>query len=467
MSSSIHQINVNTVIVGAGAAGVGAAAGAAKNGADTLLVEAGPLVGGELLTGMTIDGAVNAVGEWINGGVVRELVDECAKMDGYVGLLNDHRLIRYVCYDPEVMKIAITRVLSRYGVRLLLHSFVQDVIVEDGRVSGLIVCNKMGRLLIRAENVIDCSGDGDIAVKAGAGWEMSDETGDLQPVSIMFRMANVEAEPLLRFVREHPDYVAVGESDAIRAGRTDQELVDSLYEQGQPCVFFKGEGPFLAQAIQSGEMYSTALIMIQPTSTPRREVCINTTRVWDLDPLHTLDLSKAMPVLYDQVWACTEFLRKRVPGFERAAFAAIAPRMGIRETRRIDGQYVLTEDDVMAGRKFDDVIAKGSHHIDIHGREKGQVRIAVANGGSYDIPFRCLVPKGLRNVLVAGRCLSSTRPAHGTARMMGPCLAMGEATGTAAALRQVENMDVDLSEFPIERLHARLRENGAILDGVH
>ncbi len=465
--SQLTEITAGTLIVGAGAAGIGAAVGAAKNGEDTILIEAGPLLGGELLAGMTINGAINARGEPIVGGVLTELVDECKKMDGYVGVLNDHRLIRYHAYDPEVMKIAITRVLDRYKVKVLLYSFVDEVVVENDRICGVTVVNKMGRLLVRANNVIDCSGDADLVAKAGRPTEISDDSGDLQPVSIMFRLCNVEAEPLLRFVRRHPDYVAVGESDVIRSGRTDQELVNALYEQGEPCVFFKGEGPFLRQAIECGEMYPTALIMIEPTSRQRREVNVNSTRVWDLNALDIDRLSMSVSTLHEQVWTCVRFLQNRVPGFEHSAFSAIAPRVGIRETRRIIGEYRLTETDVMEGRRFDDVVAKGCHHIDIHGRGAEQVRIAVAGGGSYDIPFRCLIPQRLSNVLAAGRCVSSDRAAHGTARNMGNCLAMGEAAGTAAAIRSQQNRDVSFSALSISPLQAKLKQNGAVLDGVH
>lgn len=467
MRTPIHNRQVDVVVIGGGAAGIGAAIAAARNGASTLLVDAGPTVGGELLTGMTIDGAVNGRGERVIGGPLDEILEECRAMDGLVGVFNDHRLIRYICIDPEVMKMAIVKVMARHGVKLLLHTFAEDVVVDGNRVTGVLVRNKAGRTLIAADSVIDCSGDGDIAAMAGAESEIGAEDGDLQPVSIMFRMADVETEPLLRFVRDHPDYVAVGESDAIRDGRTDKQLVEALYAQGQPCVFFKGDGPFLAEAIRRQEMFPTALIMIQPTSVPRKEVCVNSTRVWNVDPLETDQLSAAMPPLYEQVWTCVRFLKTRVPGFENAHFAAIAPRLGIRETRRIIGEYVLTDDDVIAGRKFEDGVAKGCHHVDIHGRDCGQVRIPVADGGSYDIPFRCLVPRGLGNVLVAGRCLSATRGAQGTARTMGPCIAMGAAAGTAAALRRTENAQSDFRDFPVARLRETLRSQGAILDGTH
>ena len=138
--------------------------------------------------------------------------------------------------------------------------------------------------------------------------------------------------------------------------------------------------------------------------------------------------------MLDQVWMCVNFMRKYVPGFENAVFSGIAPRIGIRETRRIVGEYVLTRDDVMQARKRDDGIGKGAHELDVHGSGAKHVRSTIKDGGSYDIPFGCLVPKNVPNMLVAGRCLSATREAHSSARVMGTCMAMGQAAGTAAAM---------------------------------
>lgn len=468
MEPVLNHHYYDTVVVGGGSAGIAAAAGAAKNGARTLIIDAGPSLGGELLSGMTIDGAINARGERIVGGVLDELIEELKKMDGYVGEFNDWRLIRYICIDPVVMQIAIMKVLRKYGVDILLHTTAENVIVEDSsnRVTGVIIRNKSGRSVVNAKVFIDCSGDGDLCTMAGAPFEMGATDGELQPVSMMFRIMGVEAEPLLAFVRDHPEYVAIGESEEIRGGRTDQEIVEELYKQGQPTVFFKGDGPLLSKAIEDGEMFPTALIMIQPTSTPRKEVCVNTTRVAHINGLNTKGVSGTMSELFDQITTCVNFLKRNVPGFENAHLSAIAPRIGIRETRRIMGDYVLTREDVAEGRKFDDGVAKGCHHIDIHQEGTKQVRIPIANGGSYDIPFRSLIPKTLKNVLVAGRCLSADRPAMGSARVMGSCLAMGQATGTAGAMFQSSNLD-DIRQLDVGHLRARLKEQGAIIDGTY
>jgi hypothetical protein len=468
MAQRFNQAHFDVVVLGGGASGVAAAASAAKNGRKTLIIESGTMLGGELLSGMSLDGVLNARGEYVVGGFSDELFAECRDMDGFIGPVHDQRLICYVCVDPEIMKIAVMRVLERHGVTPWLLTYAEDVVARDGVVTGLVVVNKSGRTLVTADHFIDCSGDGDLAVLAGAPYEISDATGDLQPVSLMFRMSNVDTRALLQFAQANVSSLAVGESDYIRGNRTDQQLVDLLVEQGQPSVFFKSEGPFLGDAIRRGDLAPTALIMIQPTSKARREVCVNATRVGgNIDGTDTAALSATVGTLMEQVWKTSEFLKKQLPGFGKATFAGLAPRVGVRETRRIMGDYVLTREDVVSGRKFPQTaIAKGAQHVDIHQSGTTQIRIPIANGGSYDIPFGCLLPRGLKNVMVAGRCLSATREGMGTARTMGPCMAMGQAAGTAAAMC-AERGHAEVRELPVADLQKRLKENGAVIDGVY
>jgi hypothetical protein len=461
------DLDADVVVLGAGAAGISAAIAAARTGARTLLIEAGPMPGGELISGMAIDGAVNGNGEWILGGIGREILEECERLGGYIGPLNDWRLIWYVCLDPEVMKLAVARCLARAGVRLLLHTFATDVVANDGRVEALRIINKQGRGTVRAPVFVDCSGDADIVKGAGGATLHGGPNGELQPVSLMFRMAGVQTETLLEFLRDHPEHFALGESDAIRRNRSDRELAEAAIEQGEPTVFLKGNGPLLKQAIDSGEMYPTALIMIQPTSRARREVCLNTTRVGEIDGIRTAALSETLVTLTDQVVQCSAFMRKHVPGFEQAVFSGIASRLGVRETRRIQGLATLTEDDVLQARKQSEGIGKGSHHVDIHQSGTGQIRIPVRDGGSYDIPWPCLLPQGVSNVVAAGRILSSDRGANGSARVMGPCLAMGQAAGTAAAMMLEHGGSVvDFARLDVQVLRAKLRAAGAILEGT-
>ncbi|WP_423459423.1 FAD-dependent oxidoreductase [Ottowia sp. VDI28] len=371
----------DVVVLGAGASGIAAALAAARGGARTILVESGPMPGGELISGMAIDGALNARGEWILGGVGRELLAECERLGGYIGPLNDWRLIWYVCLDPEVMKLAVARTLARAGVRLLLHTWANSVSMEGERVRALHVLNKEGRTEIRAPLFIDCSGDADIVRAAGGPVLQGGPDGELQPVSLMFRMSGVQTTPLLEFLHDHPEHFALGESEAIRQGRTDRELAQAARAQGEPTVFLNGNGPLVSAAIARGELYPTALIMIQPTSRQRGEVCLNSTRMGGIDGTRTRDLSATLAGLSEQVWQCCEFMRRHVPGFEQAAYSGIASRVGVRETRRIEGHACLSQEDVLTARKREDGIGKGSHHVDIHQSGTGQVRIPVEGEG--------------------------------------------------------------------------------------
>jgi hypothetical protein len=469
--NEMQVLSFDAVVLGGGSAGLAAAIAAARRGLKVALVEAGPAVGGELLSGIPIDGAITARGDWVTGGPTRELLEECATFDGYLGEVNDWRLIRYACFDPEAMRLAAPIVLARHGVRVFLHLMAVEAAVSGGRVRGLVCAGRGGRVLLEASVFLDCSGDAELTRLAGGEVETV-PAAELQPVSLMFRVAGVDATALLDFAVAHPENLAVGESPWLRGSRTDRELAEELRRQAQPAVFFKSDGPLLGDAIRAGEMYPTALLMLTPTSAARREVTVNSTRIAGLDA-SGMDaetgapaLGRANAVLAEQVRQCLAFLRARVPGFAQALFNGAAPRLGIRETRRIVGEERLTQEDVLAGRKRADGVAKGCHHVDIHGAGTEQVRIPIPDGGSYDIPYGALLPRGLDNVAVAGRCLSADRPAQGTARVMGGCMAMGHAIGAAAALWMEGNARGPLRDVPVGRLRDTIRAGGGVVDGI-
>lgn len=461
MAQTIESRHVDTLVVGGGSAGLAAAIAAEKNGADTLLVEAGPSVGGELLSGLPVLGCHNARGDWIVGGIIEELLSGCKSLNGYAGAACDYRLTSAVCVDPSVMKIVVQELLAKYGVSVLLYTFAVDVVTNGNKVEGIVCYNKSGRVLITADVIIDCSGDGDLAVKAGANYEKGSSTDELQPISLIFQMGNVNFESYLAFLRDNPNEFLLAENPVYPSSKED--CAKEVYKAGPP--FFTGlsaQGQLLRDAIESEEMFPTTAIYASTTNLDSEEVVLNTTRVTDIDATDPQQLSDALATLTDQVEQCTDFLRQEVPGFENAHLSRVSPRIGIRETRRVVGEYVLTREDVIDGKKSDTAIAKGAHHVDIHGKGTEQERIPVKDGGSYDIPFECLIPETIDNMFVAGRCLSADREAFGSVRVMGQCLATGQAAGTAAALYSHHDRD-DTRSISIKQLQETLSEQGAIL----
>lgn len=464
MGQAIRSRHYDVIVVGAGSAGVAAALAAADNGARTLLLESGPMVGGELISGLPIDGALNARGEWIVGGVMRELLDASGELGGYVGAVFDWRLNWGVCFDPEIFKVVLIEALAKRGVTTLLYTLAQDVVAADGRITGILAANKNGRTLLTADTFIDCSGDGDVAIAAGASFDQGGAMGETQPVSLVFRQGNVDYARFLAFQRDNPGQFMLAENPIIE--KSPAECAAAVANAGLPFSVLDARGSLLGGAMQDGRMYQTTAVYMWPTSLQRREVGLNTTRLAGIDATNVGALSDALSTLTTQVRQCEAFLRDEVPGFEDSHIVAVAPRVGIRETRRVVGEYELSTEDVLDGRKSEHGIAKGAHHVDLHGSGRDQHRVPVRDGRSYDIPYQSLIPKRLTNVLVAGRCFSSSREANGSARVMGPCMAMGQAAGTAAAL-MVTNGWVDARQVPTDRLRETIRSQGGVVDGTH
>lgn len=454
--------SADVVVIGSGPAGVAAACAAADNGAQVTLVEANPFPGGELVSGLPVDGCLNAKGEWLVGGPAQALFQGCRRRAGYIGPLFDWRLNWGVCLDPVAMRLAIVEELAARRVRLMLGSIVHGTAVRDGRITKIDVVRRQGRAQLAADVFVDASGDGVLAVLAGAEYEQP-EAAALQPVSLTFRLGNVDMPALMVFIRDHPEEFMLAESPVIK--KSPAECARELYAAGLPFVPLSAKGRLLGEAIAAGTVAPCTAAFMWPTSLARHEVGLNMTRLAGIDATDNAAWSAALPELASQVEKDVAFLRARVPGFADAVLADTAYTVGIRETRRIHGEAVLDDVAVREARRCADGIARGAHHIDIHSSGTAQTRIPVRGGGSYDISFGCLIPRGLINLLVAGRCLSATRLANGSCRVMGTCLATGQAAGTAAGMLAVETMP-DPRQLDVAVLRARLKAQGAVLDGV-
>lgn len=454
----------DVIVVGAGAAGTIAAITAGREGSRVALVDAAPYPGGELVGGLPLDSCVTPRDEWIQGGTIRSLFDRLDEVGGYLGPVFDWRTMYAVCVDPELFKLVIIDALADAGVTVRLQTIVDTVETDGaGTITAINAVTRGGHLRLTAPVIIDCSGHADVVAKAGGPTEISDDSGLLQPVSLVYRLGGVDFNAYMEFVRDHPEEFLLAENPFIALSPA--EAARRSYEVGLPHVALSCEGPLLSGAIASGEMYPCTFVFTWPTSRERGEVGLNTTRVAGIDATDHKQLNAVWPELSGQVRTGIDFSRNHLPGFQRAALTAVAPKVGIRETRRIVGEDRLVDQDVITGRKRSDGVAKGSHHVDIHGAGTDQLRIPVADGGSYDIGWGTLIPRDLRNVLVAGRCLSSERGANGSARVMGSCTGMGQATGLAAAWL-ADRGSSDVRSVDVGELRDGLRGIGAVLDGT-
>ena len=408
------------LVAGGGPTGICAAIAAGRSGATVTLLEEKPFVGGNATLGLPIMTFHAFNGEQIIHGLPQEVIDRLVEVEGCTGHVEAHgaHMPSYALVDAEAMKYVGLQMLLEAGVRVMLHSFVVDALVGDRDAKGIVVAGKSGLGVFTADRIVDCTGDADVAARAGAPFVKGrPEDGGMQAMSLNFRLGNVDLDALLEHFGE-----------GLIVGRKPGESVPRPI-RGQGTF-----GPWEAEVEREG-LFPDQRHHLWWNSFREGEVNINTTRVFGRDPTELASLTEAEIEGRRQVYRVLGFLKRHVPGFAGAHLLSTGSQIGIRETRRIIGEYTLTGDDVLEARRFPDAVARGSYPVDIHdpsGRGWG-VRF-VKDGGSYDIPYRCLVPKEIENLLVAGRCISADHQAIGSTRVMAPCMAMGQAAGLAAAL---------------------------------
>lgn len=442
-----------TLVFGGGPAGIGAAVGAARNGSDTLLVERFGFLGGNataslvgpFMTSFSHDGKRQII-----GGVFDELVRRMAKNDaaihpsevragssysGFRTFGHDH----VTPFDPEIMKMESLSLVADAGARLRLHTSFVDVIPQDDGSWLAIVFGKGGMKAIRGQNLVDCTADADVAVSAGVDTEVGRSADGLtQPMTLFFRVANVDGEAVQRYLDDHPE---------------------------------EGEKPFstlIERARERGEFdIPRDKIGIYETPTPG-VWRVNTTRIQRLSGLDPAELTQAEVEGRRQVAQLVRFFRTYMPGFEQVALLDTAAQIGVRETRRIVGEYVLNDEDVLSGRSFPDTIAWNAYPMDVHSptSDGGGATFAIDKADElpdhHEIPFGCLLPAAVDGVVVAGRCISATHEALGAVRVMPPSFAMGQAAGTAAALSLRAGQE--LRHIDRQHLRETLMSQGAILE---
>jgi len=428
-----------------------AAVSAARAGVRTTLVEGRGYLGGWATAALVTPFMSYRASDGTR--LVAGLFDElCLRLRDQGGLLG-------TSFDSEAMKQVLQEMVLEAGVDPWLHTrFESAQYTPDGGIVATLA-GKSGQHALGCARLIDCSGDGDAAVSLGAEYEMGDENGLCQALTLMFDMGGVDLAGALTYVRDHPDQMLFPklEPDADPARLVEEAAAVAGYYD------------LVAQARSRGE-YEVPGDLIFYTGRPRKgEVAFNTTHVGGINPLDSRDLTRAEVVCRRQMTSVVEFVRKHVPGFEDAYLIRSADHVGVRESRRIVGDYVFSAEDVGAGRKFADAICRSAYPVDVHsGRGDGYTRgednsgpAAPPPGDWYEIPYRCLLPRGLEHVLVAGRCASGTHEGQGAIRIMPCCAAMGQAAGTAAAISVRQNLPP--REIAVSELLEELRAHGALV----
>ncbi len=436
------------LVVGGGTAGSAAAITAARAGADTLVVEQHGCLGGTMTLSLVTPMMANHLdGENLSRGLNLEILQRAAELDPPPsGQADDARW-----FNPIGLQFVLDDLLTDAGGRALYETRVSDVIVDAGgplpRVLGIVVENKDGRGVIEAGITIDASGDADVATLAGVEMQRGDETGRNQPMSLRFNLAHVDLPQVAEFFR------------SLGCRTSDPPLISVGFHEASDSVI----GDRIAEAVAEGVLEPDDLGYFQFFGMMGRpgELAFNCPRLSGFRADSAADRSRAWVVGRRKIRRITTFCQRWLPGFEASYLALIAPMLGVRESRRIVGDYVLSEEDCLACRKFADGIGRNRYPIDIHQQGSGTVLKHMAEGEWHDIPFRCLVPRGFDGLLVAGRCLSATFAAQASVRVEANCRSMGQAAGEAAvmALRG----DGTVRGVEVERLRERLRAAGALV----
>jgi hypothetical protein len=421
----------DVLVCGGGVAGLGAAVAAARAGASTLLVERMGFAGGffTAVIGSSFDGLIDpASGRPVVGGLVFEMLDRLGVLqgrdplktqftyNGEISSLAEHPDWIVPRTEPERFKKAADDVLTDAGVHVLFHTQVADVVMRGQRIEAVIVSNKDGLVAIAPKIVVDCTGDADVAAWAGAPFELHEE---LQPMGLHFRLIDVHAPADM----------------ALRQKAMD--LFQRAQREGRLSNF---GGPYPARFMAHDLYFNATRIPGNPT-----------------DPE---DWTRAEIQGRRDAWAMYEILKSELPEFASSYFIASGPTAGARESRRIVGKYVLTADDIRAGRRQSDAVVVAAGKIDRHSNSPTTPHQEFVVP-PYDIGYRTLLPQRVENLLVAGRCHSATSEALASSRLTAPAMGMGQAAGTAAALSALSSASPQ--SLDTSTLQNHLRRQGALL----
>ena len=340
-------------------------------------------------------------------------------------------------FSSEILEVVMEEMVREAGAEILYDVQVCDVLTDGGKITGVVAAMKEGMAVFCAKTYIDCTGDADVVYFAGGDFVKGDEKdGVMQPVTLFFEVGNIDRE---KFVGALEEKKAKGE----------------LGIPGENCWSW-----YIKEARANGDWDIDRHEVGNYEEPIKGRWKINTTRMAYVDATRTEEISKAVMEGRRQVFEVLHFLQKYVPGCENIELIEMASRLGVRETRHIKGQYKLTTEDILDRKHFEDAICTFAYAIDIHNSEGGGATFHQVND-YYTIPFRCLVPEKIENLLVAGRCISGTSGAAASYRVIPCCIATGQAAGTAAALALGEGCEA--GDVPTEKLRETLTRQGAVI----
>lgn len=437
-------LETDVIVVGGGTTGPLAAIAAARQGRRVVLIERFGSLGGNMTLGLNTKPSGALV-----GGLPLEIWNLARSLGGagedYMAVVKTGSVKIASPCDPEIMKMLLTRLCADAGVQILFETTVSAPVMEGRRVTGVFVESKRGRQYIAAQVVIDCSADADIATRADAPFVMGDgQTGPdgqtMQPVSMYFTMDRVDLVALAAWARTTDDVPARAIPDTVEGLNYGLWLTgfNKSLRQFQADTGIRLQRDNITLKTADGRMY------------------VNATRVMGVDVFSPVEFTNAVLECYRQIEGVARYLRERIPGFEQARIEQVAPVLGVRETRHIVGEYTLTGPDTLDGTHFEDSIAADASALDIHDPKGADVDFQGRQ--PYEIPYRCLLPLGVEQLLVAGRCISADHAAHARSRNMPACMATGQAAGVAAAVAIEQGTTVRL--VSVAEVQRRLRAVG-------
>ncbi len=434
----------DVAVIGGGPAGIGAAVAAARNGAKTVLIEKRAFFGGNI-TACYVETC-----NWFlhntnfeASGIYKEIEEKYREQFGNSHDIRPNSPHRF---SSEYLKIFLDTFMKKEGIALKLHAFVNDVVMEDGEIQCIIIQSKQGPVAIKAAQYIDATGDGDVAFSAGVPFSQGRDTdGRCQPGTVNFRVVGVDSKLLTDGGDRLRDIMRRFRED-YRAGKT-----------GLRC--YRQDIPF-------GRL------------TPAGQISyVNYPCAYGIDPTNVDDLTRGEIECREYILEMYHYMKENFEGMQNLELASIAPEIGFRDSRRIKGEYELTEEDIETNRQFEDAVVEYPRVYDmltpdeklltagngeLEGRGyNGHILVHPEGDRAYSIPYRCLVPVGIKNLLVSGRCISTTHVAESSVRAISACMLTGQAAGTAAAICAREN--IFTRDIDIRKLQKKLKEDGVKL----